>query len=103
MVAINFTNLTEPSYMLGVANEISSGYFWTVMLYMCFFIILIVLLARETKPEVAMLSSSFFGFVGGLFLAYAKLMNWSWVLFFLGVMVVTFLYATWSSTNDNLY
>lgn len=102
-MAINWTNVTSVNEILETPNAVTGGWFWLGMLFMIFSIFLIVLLSRETKPEIAVLSSGFIGLIGAIFLSYMSLIAWTWTLFFVGLLLATFLYTIWSATNDNLY
>ena len=95
---VNWTNITTPADFLAIPNANSSGSFWSVTLYMIWVILLLVF--TPFNIEVALLTSTFFGIVGGLLLAYAGLVSWGVVLFFIGQLIFTILYIVWSSNKD---
>lgn len=97
-MAINWTNVTTWTDILKTANTNSSGWFWVFILYGIFFIAL--LLMSSWGFETALLASSFIGFVLGLFFAYMGLIAWTWVLVFVGLILVMILYVVW--TNDKV-
>ena len=95
---VNWTNITSPADLLAVPNANSSGSFWSATLYMIWVVLLLVF--TPFNIEVALLASTFFGIVAGILLAYADLVSWGNVLFFIGELIFTILYIVWSSNRD---
>lgn len=93
-MAINWTDITTWTGILQTANTNTSGWFWTLILYGIFFIAL--LLMSGWGFEVALLVASFIGFVLGMILAYMGLVAWTWVLVFVGVILIEILYIVWT-------
>lgn len=97
-MSINWTNVTSPQDLLGIPNANTGGYFWIAMLFLIWFVLFSVLSTWGT--EIALLSSAFVCLVAGILLVYMDLMAWQWCLFFIGFLVMLFLYITWSSGKD---
>lgn len=95
---VNWTNITTPSDLLAVPNTNSFGSFWSSTLYLVWTVLLLVF--APFNIEVALLASTFFGIVAGILLAYAGLVSWGNVLFFIGELIFTILYIVWSSNRD---
>ena len=85
MTGTNWTAITTFESLLTEANRFAP--FWTAMLYMIWIVLMITFLPFGSTP--AILSSSFLALVLGLFLAYAGLMPFKWLLTFVGVIVAT--------------
>ena len=92
---VNWTNVTSWGGTLQTANTNSGGWFWTLVMYGVWIVAL--LLFSAWGFEVALLASSFVGLVLGLFLVYAELVSWQWLLTFVGIILIEFLYITWTS------
>lgn len=93
-MAVNWTNVTTWTQILQTANTNSSSWFWTLILYGVWIVIL--LLFSTWGFEVAMLGASFIALIFGLFLVYAGLVTWTWLLTFVGIILIMFLYIVWS-------
>jgi ABC-type multidrug transport system permease subunit len=85
---INWTNITTIEQIPAAANN--SAPFWTMILYMIYFIMIISLSYWGIIP--ALLSSSFIGLLIGLFLVYAGLVPWQYVITFLAVIIGCIVY-----------
>lgn len=85
--AVNWTNITNIEQIMGIANTNTNSWFWTATLYMVYIILLVSTL--NFGFEVALLSASFACFILGILLVYLGLVNWTWVAFFMGVIIVT--------------
>ena len=96
---VNWTSITTPGDLLKIPNTNSSGSFWSATLYMVW--VILILVFAPFNIEVALLASTFFGIIGGILLAYAGLVSWGTVLFFIGELIFTILYIVWSSNRDN--
>ena len=94
-MAVNWTNVTTWTGVLQTANTNSGSWFWTLILYGVWIVIL--LLFSTWGFEVALLGSSFIALVFGLFLVYAGLVSWTWLLTFVGIILIAFLYIVWSN------
>lgn len=96
-MAINWTNVTTWEGMLSGANTNSGSWFWTFLLYGLWAIFLIMF--STFGFEVTLLISSFLALVVGLLFVYAGLINITWVLTFVGLILIMFLYITWSKRS----
>jgi hypothetical protein len=94
-MGINWTNVTDFTEFPSLANDASGGTFWVGMLYMIWIILIILLVSFGF--EAAIIVASFLSLIIGLFLVYADLVNFTYVLTFVGVLLVMFLYIAWSS------
>ena len=94
-MAINWTNVTNWGQVLETANTNSGSWFWTLIMYGIFIAVLLIFSAWSF--EVALLVASFVGLILGLFLVYAGLVNWTWLLTFVGILLFTILYISWTS------
>lgn len=94
----NWTNVTNWTGILQVANTNSDGWFWVLILYGVFFVALLLMSAWGF--EVALLTASFIGFVFGMFLAYIGLVGWAWVLVFVGLILIMILYVVWTQDRS---
>lgn len=95
MSVINWTNVTDFSQLPAQANSASSGTFWTGILYMLWIIMMLIMIYWGW--EAAIMVSSFLALVIGLFLVYADLVNWYYILTFVGIELIMFLYIIWLS------
>lgn len=96
-MAANWTGVSNMSSMLQVANAESGGYFWTSMLFMIWAILFISMLGFSV--EVALLSSCFAAIMIGMLLVFMDLMAWSWLLMYVGVLLVTFLWIIYNNRD----
>lgn len=99
-MSVNWTAVTTIQHILDAPNVNTGNWFWIVMLFMMVFIILITLLMKKSGTEASVLSSGFVGLVGGIFLTYINLISWEWCLFFVGLIVMTFLYIIYTNRYD---
>lgn len=90
----NWTNVQNWTGVLQVANSNSDGSFWLFILFGVWLVVL--MLSTLLGFEVALLVSGFIGFIFGLFLVYADLLAWPWVLIFVGEILFTILYIAWT-------
>lgn len=95
IMAVNWTNVTTWTNVLQTANTNSGSWFWTLIMYGVFIISL--LLFSSWGFETAIMGSSFIALVLGLFLVYADLVAFRWVLTFVGLILFMILYIAWSS------
>jgi hypothetical protein len=93
-MAVNWSNITTWTEVLQTANTNSGSWFWTLILYGIWIVVL--LLFSTWGFEVAMLGASFLALILGLFLVYAGLVAWTWLLTFVGLILIMFLYIVWS-------
>lgn len=91
----NWTNVTDWTGILQIANDNSGSWFWTLIMYGVFIIALLIFSAWGF--ETGLLVSAFIGLILGLFLVYAELVSWTWTLTFVGIILFMFLYIAWSS------
>ena len=82
---------------LPISNTNSNGWFWLGMLFLIFIVLLVTL--SNFGIEVAILSSSLIALILGVFLVYMNLIAWSWVLFFLALILITFTYIIYVKRN----
>lgn len=95
MAVINWTNITDFGDLPSAANTASNGFFWMGMNFMIYIVLLLVLLYFGF--EVAILGASFATLIIGLMLVYSGLLNWTYLMIPVGVILATFLYIIWSS------
>ena len=93
-MSINWTNVTTWTGILQTANTNTDTWFWTLIMYGVFIVVL--LLFSTWGFEIAILGASFLALIFGLFLVYADLVSWTWVLTFPGLILIMFLYIVWS-------
>lgn len=94
-MAVNWSNVTNWNDALATANTNSGSWFWTLIMYGIFIVALLVF--SLWGFEVALLTASFIALIFGIFLSYAGLTSWTWVLTFVGIILFEFLYIAWSS------
>jgi len=97
MSSINWSNVTTWQGVLQGANTNTEGYFWMLILWGVWIIALII--TSVFGLEVALLTASFIALIFGLFLVYASLMAWGWLLSFIGIILIVILYISWSSNK----
>jgi len=94
----NWTNITSFSSLPGIANDISSGSFWTGILVMIFGVTFLITI--EYGFNTAMMIAGFVGLVLGLLLFSAGLMA-QWIVWvFLSVLVFGMLIAYFQSRGE---
>ena len=93
-MVINWSNITSWVQVLQVANTNSNSWFWTLIMFAIFFIAL--MLFSVINIQTAVLSASFVGLILGIFLSYGGLIAWEWVLVFVGLILIMFLYISWT-------
>lgn len=86
---VNWSNVSSFNDMLIQANTGSP--FWLGMLLMIYVIFLISFLGFGFP--IAIIASSFIGFMLGLFLTYMGLVGWHWTLMLFGLMLVGIIYS----------
>lgn len=94
-MAINWSNVTTWTGILGTANTNTDGWFWLLINFGVFFLALLII--SLWGFEVALLASSFLGLILGIFLAYIGLIAWGWVLVFVGLILISILYIVWTT------
>lgn len=95
----NWSEVEVAQDILQIANANTSGFFWTGILYMLWFI-LMILFVPVAGFEGALLASGFIGMVIGIVLLYSSLISWQWFLPLPGIILFTILYIVWSSRTD---
>ena len=95
---VNWTNITTWTGILQGANINSGSWFWTLIMYSLFIIWLLIF--SGWGFEVALMSASFVALVFGLFLVYADLVAFRWVMTFVGIILFQFLYIAWTSKKN---
>lgn len=96
MNGTNWTNITNFEGLLTEVNRYAP--FWTGMLYMIWFVLIITFLPYGTT--VAVLGGSFLAFVLGIFFIYMNLIAWKWVLAILGVIIALIIWEAIFSKKD---
>jgi len=96
---VNWTKITTPDQLLGIANDNTGGSFWTVATYLVWVVMLMGLLPFGF--EVALITASFATLVIAILLVYAGLIAWEAMLFFVGVLLFYVIYIIWSDKKDN--
>ena len=98
MTVVNWTNVTDMGDLPGVANTATGGAFWVGMLQMIWIILIFVLIGFGF--EVAITTASFLALIITIFLVYADLVSWAYLVQFAGILLFMFLYITWSGRKD---
>lgn len=104
MTATNWTNVTTIYDIMNIPNQYVSAWiinFWSGMLMMVFLVMLLTMIYMGTNVEIALLSSGFVCLILALILVFMTLINWAFVLFFIGTLVMLMIYIIWSSNRDN--
>ena len=104
MKGTNWTAIDSLQDILTLPNNSTSAWiinFWSAMLMMVFLVILLTMIYIGIAVEVALLSTAFICLILALILAYMSLISWTFVLFFIGTLVMLMLYIVWSSNRDN--
>lgn len=100
-MSINWTAINSTSQILSLPNSSSGGYFWSGMLLMIMFVLLLSLL--NFGFEVSLITSAFITFILSLMLFMMGGLIPSWlVMVFLGIVLITILYIYVSSTRENV-
>ena len=96
----NFTNITNYfegqttlKGLLNITNQTTSGWGWIGLHLMMFVIILLAFLPFGFNA--AMLSASFIALISGLFLVYLELISWTWLMPYLGMILLIIIYIIW--------
>jgi len=93
----NFEGINTLKGLLNVPNLVTKGYAWVGLLFMMHIILLMGFLPFGFIP--ALLSSAFIMLITGMFLVYLNLISWSWLMFFLGEILIMILYVTWQERS----
>lgn len=99
---INFTNMTDWSSVPAAANEPTGGAFWVAVLFMLFIIFFLIQL--QFGFEVALISSGFVCLMISLLMSFQTppLVDWRYCLVFVAIIILAFLYITWTrGSNTN--
>lgn len=94
----NWSAVSNIGDILALANTNSGGLFWLGMLFTIFIVMTVALTGFGW--EIAILSSAFVGLVVGLFLTYMNLVAWQYLLIFPGIIIIMFIYITYSTSRD---
>lgn len=95
----NWSNVTSPTDFFQVANNNTSGYFWTGMLWM-FFLVMLVTLSSFMIAEGALLAAAFIAFLAALLLLYMGLISFTTLGIFVGIIILDIIYIIWSNRYD---
>jgi len=98
MASVNWTNVTDWQGVLQGANTNTDGYFWMMILWGVWIVTLII--SSVFGFEAGLLLASFIGLIFGLFLVYAGLVAWPWLLSFVGILLIVILYISWSGKKE---
>ena len=94
MAVTNWSSVNNLSGIMQVANDNAGGYFWTGMLFMIFIILFVSLIAFGI--EAALLGAAFSCLMIGIIMVYMGIMAWSWLLCYVGVILVGFLWIIYN-------
>lgn len=97
MSQVNWTNLTDLTYLPQAAGTASNGAFWPMVAYLVFAVAFLMLIAYGF--EVAIMVASFIGLIISFILVYSGVMNWTYLLPFVGMILMMFLYISYSSNK----
>ena len=92
-VTNNFDGVTSLKGLLGVANANTGGYAYIGLMVMIEVIMIIALLPFGF--EAAVLTAAFTALIGSLFLTYLGLISTTWLMFFVGQILLLIIYITW--------
>jgi len=92
----NWTNINSFETLLSSANTYSP--FWTMMLFMMYFILVITFLPFGFTA--AILAGSFMAGVIGLLLVYMGLVAWKWVIGLFGLIIAIIIWEALFSKKD---
>lgn len=95
MAMVNWSNITTWQGVLQGANTNTSGYFWLMILWAVWIVSLIITSPFGLYP--ALLTASMLGIIFGLFLSYAELVAWPWILTYLATILIVILLISWTS------
>jgi len=98
-MATNWNSINNAKDLLSIPNTETGGMFWFAMVSMVGTVLAVVL--SPFGVETAILTSAFICMILGILLVYAGLMAWEFLLIFIGIILITFLYITYSNRNDN--
>ena len=98
-VETNWTAIETFQDLMGIANTNTSGWFWSGMIVMIFFI-LVITMGGGFGIWAGILSATFVSLVLALLLAYMELVPWWIVGGFVGVLLATIMYVIWSNRYD---
>ena len=104
MSATNWTNVTTFQDILQIPNQHIDVWlinFWSGMLLMVFFVILLTMIYLGTAIEAALLATGFICLILSLILVFMNLISWAFVLLFMSTLIMLMLYIIWSSNRDN--
>jgi len=93
-----FANMTNLGEMLKIPNSVTGGWFWLGMQVLIFIVLMVSFLGYGF--ETAILAAGFISLISGMFLVYMELLSWQWLMFFLGVILLMFIYITWNNRKE---
>lgn len=96
-MATTLNNVSDWGGLLQVANTNTEGYFWLMVMWGVWIVTLILTSVFGLYP--ALLLASFIGMILGLFLVYAELVAWPWVLTYLATILIVMLMIAWTSNK----
>jgi hypothetical protein len=96
-MATNWTTVTDWKGILQSANTNTEGYFWLMILWAVWIVVLMLTSVFGLYP--ALMLASFIGMIFGLFLVYAELVAWPWVLTYLATIIIAILMISWTSNK----
>ena len=93
-----FANMTNLGEMLKIPNSVTGGWFWLGMQVLIFIVLTVSFLGYGF--ETAIMAAGFISLISGMFLVYMELLSWQWLMFFLGVILLMFIYITWNNRKE---
>lgn len=93
-----FEGMTNLTGMLKIPNEVTGGWFWLGMQVLIFVVLTVSFLGYGF--EAAILAAGFISLISGMMLVYMGLLSWQWLMFFLGVILLFFIYITWNNRKE---
>jgi len=94
----HYQNVSNLQDLLAVTNTQTGGWFYFGVTLMIFVVLSINFLGFGF--ETALITSAFITLVLGLFLVYMSLMSWSWLMFYLGIILIIIFYKAWTSKEQ---
>ena len=98
-IATNLSNMSSFSGILQSANQSAGDYLFTAIDILVFLVLLITL-AGSFPIEVAIMSAGFVGIILSLLFVYMGVMAWTTAGVFVGIIVASMLYVTWSNKSE---
>lgn len=94
----NWTNVTDLAQVPGLANIVTGGSFWLMMLLMIGLILFMIL--NRYGSEVALLLTGFLCLIIGWFMLVSNLINVTYYLIFMAIVLVVTIIIYWTGSKS---